>query len=83
MLDELKEEGLEITGQQLKSIYGPAGLDIGSENSDEIALSVIAEMQAVLKNRFGASLRDKTLIHNREAEQVIEQALPIADIKSF
>jgi xanthine dehydrogenase accessory factor len=83
MLDELKEEGIEITNQQLKSIYGPAGLDIGSENSDEIALSVIAEMQAVLKNRFGASLRDKALIHNREAEQVIEQALPIADIKSF
>ena len=83
MLDELKEEGIEITNQQLKSIYGPAGLDIGSENSDEIALSIISEMQAVLKNRFGTSLRDKAVIHNRDAEKVIEQALPLADVKFF
>jgi len=83
MLDELKEEGIEITAQQLKCIYGPAGLDIGSENSDEIALSVISEMQAVLKNRAGTSLRDKAVIHNRDAEQVIEQSLPVAEIKSF
>jgi xanthine dehydrogenase accessory factor len=83
MLDELKEEGLEITGQQLKSVYGPAGLDIGSENSDEIALSVISEMQAVLKNRAGTFLRDKSVIHNRDAEQVIEQSPLVAEIKSF
>ncbi|MBB6109607.1 Xanthine and CO dehydrogenase maturation factor, XdhC/CoxF family [Mucilaginibacter lappiensis] len=75
MLDELKNEGMEITDEHLTSIYGPAGLDIGSENADEIALSIIAEMQAVLKNRTGTSLRYKNTIHNRHSEQIITQTM--------
>lgn len=75
MLEELREEGLEITDEQLTSVYGPAGLDIGSENSDEIALSIIAEMQAVLKDRVGTSLRYKNAVHNRHTEQIIQQTL--------
>jgi xanthine dehydrogenase accessory factor len=76
MLEELRDEGTEITAGQLASVYGPAGLDIGSENADEIALSIIAEMQAVLKNRIGTSLRHKNVIHNRHAEQIITQTMP-------
>jgi len=72
MLDELRENGLSIAEENLKNIYGPAGLDIGSENSDEIALSILAEIQAVLKKRNGLSLRQKATIHNREAEQIIQ-----------
>lgn len=75
MLDELREDGVRITEDDMQSIYGPAGLDIGSENSDEIALSIIAEIQAVLKKRNGLSLREKTTIHNREAEQIVQQTL--------
>lgn len=75
MLDELKDEGMEITAEQLASVYGPAGLDIGSENADEIALSIIAEMQAVLKSRTGTSLRYKSVIHNRVPEQIITQTM--------
>jgi xanthine dehydrogenase accessory factor len=79
MLDELQDEGMNITPEQLKSIYGPAGIDIGSENSDEIALSIIAEIQAVLNKRSVSSLRDKTVVHNRHAEPVSQ----VAKIKSF
>jgi xanthine dehydrogenase accessory factor len=82
MLDELNEGGIDIPAEQLKSIYGPAGLDIGSENSDEIALSIIAEIQAVLNKRKGTFLRDKTTIHDRKAEQLIKQVLPDDIIKS-
>lgn len=83
MLDELRNEGMKITSRQLASIYGPAGLDIGSENSDEIALSVIAEMQAVLAKRAGTSLRDKPTIHDREPESLIHQESIAIEINHF
>ena len=82
MLDELGDEGMKITPQQLKCIYGPAGLDIGSENSDEIALSIVAEIQAVLKKRQGNSLRDKAVIHEREPEQLVVQQYQAVEIKA-
>ena len=82
MLDELRDEGLDIMPQQLRNIYGPAGLDIGSETSDEIALSIISEMQAVLKKRNGTPLREKAVIHNRDADQIIQQQRPAIVIKS-
>ena len=82
MLDELRDEGINITPQQLQSIYGPAGLDIGSETSDEIALSIISEMQAVLKKRNGTPLREKAVIHNRDADQIIQEPRPAIVIKS-
>ncbi|SHM15957.1 XdhC family protein [Mucilaginibacter sp. OK098] len=83
MLDELREEGMSITTEQLKSIYGPAGIDIGSENSDEIALSIIAEIQAVLNKRAVNSLRDKNIVHNRHQQQEIRQTIPVDEIKTL
>ena len=64
-----------ITPLQMESVYGPAGLDIGSENADEIALSILAEIQSVLKKSFVISLRDKPFIHDRKSDQIIQQAL--------
>ena len=67
MLDELLDEGMNITSDQLQSLYGPTGLDIGAETSEEIALSMLSEMQAVLQQRGGKPLRDKsTVIHDHE-----------------
>jgi xanthine dehydrogenase accessory factor len=52
------------------SVYAPAGLDIGSETPEEIALSIVAEIRACFANRGGGSLRDRSgSIHLR-----IEQA---------
>jgi xanthine dehydrogenase accessory factor len=59
MLAELEDTGTKITPEQLDKIYGPVGLDIGSEGSEEIALSVVAEIKAVLSARNGLSLRNK------------------------
>ncbi|MBK8562910.1 MAG: XdhC family protein [Saprospiraceae bacterium] len=67
MLDEFEEEGRPLTAAQLDTIFSPAGLDIGAETSEEIALSILAEIMAVFKERRGISLRDKMQpIHERE-----------------
>ena len=66
MLDEMREEGLEINEEQLKNIYGPVGLEIGAETAEEIAISIIAEIKAVLSGKSGGSLREKQeAIHPR------------------
>ena len=57
---------LKLTGEQLNTIYGPVGLEIGAETAEEIALSIIAEIKAVLSGRQGGSLRQKQdVIHSR------------------
>lgn len=60
MFDDLNEEEIILTEEYHKRIYGPIGLDIGAETSEEIALSVISEIKAVMENRKGNSLRYKT-----------------------
>jgi xanthine dehydrogenase accessory factor len=39
-------------------VHAPAGLDIGSETPEEIALAIAAEIMAVINQRSGGSLRD-------------------------
>lgn len=64
MLAELEEKGINVTNDQLQTIYGPAGLDIGAETPEEIALSIIAEIKAIFSKRRGLPLREKnTPIH--------------------
>lgn len=82
MLDELKEEGMFITEDDLATLYGPAGLDIGAETPDEIALSILSEIQAVLSKRTGTSLREKEeSIHPREIQKIIQMQLPLHQLK--
>jgi xanthine dehydrogenase accessory factor len=42
----------------LDNLFAPAGLDIGSEAPEEIALSIVAEVEAVLSGRVGGFLRE-------------------------
>jgi xanthine dehydrogenase accessory factor len=39
-------------------VHSPIGLDLGSETPDEIALSIVAEIQSVLNRRSGRALRE-------------------------
>jgi xanthine/CO dehydrogenase XdhC/CoxF family maturation factor len=57
MLDELAENGIHPTELELSRIYAPVGLDLGSETSVEIALSILAEIQAVITSSPATSLR--------------------------
>jgi xanthine dehydrogenase accessory factor len=65
MFDELKEKGINMETKEVQKIYGPVGLDVGAETSEEIALSIIAEIKAVFSERQGSYLKERpTEIHN-------------------
>jgi xanthine dehydrogenase accessory factor len=64
---ELAEEQIEVSETDMERIYAPVGLDIGAISPEEIALSVVAEIRAILSDRSGAQLRQRnTPIHERD-----------------
>lgn len=48
----------ELGAARDSRIHSPIGLDLGGETPDEIALSIVAEIQAVLNRRTARSLRE-------------------------
>jgi xanthine/CO dehydrogenase XdhC/CoxF family maturation factor len=74
MLSEIEDGGQTITDDQLNSIFGPVGLDIGSESPEEIALSIVAEIKAVLSSRKGYSLKYKPVsIHSQSFKVSVDK----------
>ena len=72
ILDELADHGVKVDEEQMSRIFGPVGLDIGSEAAEEIALSVVAEIKAVLSSRKGYSLKYKPVsIHSAQSNPAI------------
>jgi xanthine/CO dehydrogenase XdhC/CoxF family maturation factor len=59
LLDELARGPSGPTREQLERLHTPVGLDIGAETPAEIALSVVAEIQATLASRPGTPLRQR------------------------
>ena len=49
----------ELLPLWIRNVYAPAGLDIGSEAPEEIALSIVSEVATVLAKRPGGFLRDR------------------------
>ncbi len=59
ILRELQAEGVVIPEVRRSQIFGPVGLDIGSETPDEIALAALTEILAVARGREGGFLRGR------------------------
>jgi len=74
MLDELRQEGMLLAEEHLKNVYGPVGLEIGAETSEEIALSIVAEIKAILSGKAGMPLRDKADVIHTRTDELIKQA---------
>jgi xanthine dehydrogenase accessory factor len=67
MLQQIREEGFSYSPAQLTRLHNPAGLDLGAESPEGIALSIIAEIQAALSGRGGGFLKNRGgAIHARE-----------------
>ena len=75
-MNELKDEGISFTDQQLSVLHSPVGLDIGAETAEEIALSILSEIKAMFANKDVQSLRKiKEVIHPRSATAIEEVKL--------
>jgi xanthine/CO dehydrogenase XdhC/CoxF family maturation factor len=58
LLEDLRKDTPDAAEQLRGRIYSPIGLNLGAETPEEIALSVVAEIQAVLTGRPAGFLRD-------------------------
>jgi xanthine dehydrogenase accessory factor len=59
LLRDLRKEEIFYTEDQENRLHAPVGIDIGSETPEEIAIAIIAEIQAVLANRSGGFLKHR------------------------
>lgn len=60
MINELFEHYPDIEDHFIDSIHGPAGINIGAETPQEIAISIMSEILTVVRGQEVMLLKDKT-----------------------
>jgi xanthine/CO dehydrogenase XdhC/CoxF family maturation factor len=59
ILAELAHNGPPIAADVLARLHAPIGLDLGSETPQEVALAILAEVQAAMTGAPGRRLRER------------------------
>jgi xanthine/CO dehydrogenase XdhC/CoxF family maturation factor len=59
LLAEIAGESRSVSDEDRARVFGPAGLDVGADAPEEIALAICAEVQAFAAGRSGGSLRER------------------------
>ena len=76
MTQEFNKRKPEVSFNK-KKLHYPVGLDIGSDNPTEIALSIVAEIQSKFSNKNAAPLTEKpTRIHKNNSDNTLEEFNP-------
>lgn len=65
LLNDIRADGIFLSEDFLARLHSPAGLDIGSETPEEIALSIVSEIQAAHTQTTSGSLRDRAASLNK------------------
>lgn len=60
ILADLTAAGAVITPEHRGRLHAPVGLDLGADAPEQVALSILAEIQGVLAGRDGRPLRERT-----------------------
>jgi len=60
ILNQIFELQPDISEEFVKSIHGPAGLNIGAETPQEISLSIVSEILTVIRRQNPVSLKNKS-----------------------
>ncbi|HEY0653602.1 MAG TPA: XdhC family protein [Chryseosolibacter sp.] len=85
MLIEFESQKIEVLPEDFHRIHSPIGLDIGAETPDEIAISIISEIQGKFSNRSGGFLKYRDApIHQRDqdSDQVFKHVYMSENLKS-
>jgi xanthine dehydrogenase accessory factor len=59
ILADLAREGVSVSPAQRAILHAPVGLDLGADSPEQVALAIIAEMQATLSGRDARPLRQR------------------------
>jgi xanthine/CO dehydrogenase XdhC/CoxF family maturation factor len=59
IINDLEKQGLAITDEMRERLHGPVGLDLGGQEPETVALSVLAEIQTLFSGRDARPLRER------------------------